>query len=144
MSILSIAECRVGRCAGGVLLRGELFQKSGHFQCFFLTSDLHKTVPPDFFVTLPACIVCCHLLNCSNALRSRFVYFVKRTRIRQPFFCFCFAFFFLIQTIECELVFDFVLKALNFCNRNASTNAHSRDFLQRKSKENRPQKSFIV
>ena len=86
MSILSFAECRVGRCAGDVRLRGELFEKSGHFQRFNLTSDLQKTVLVDFFVTLRSFTVRCHLLNCSSAVRSRFLDFVICTRIFEPYF----------------------------------------------------------
>ena len=86
MSILPFAKCRVGRCAGVVRLRGELFEKSSHFQRFNLTSDLQKIVGPDFFVTLRSFIVRCHLLNFSSAVRSRFLDFVICTRIFEPYF----------------------------------------------------------
>ena len=86
MSILSFAECCVGRFAGHVRLRGELFEKSGHFQRFNLTSDLQKTVLVDFFVTLRSFTVRCHLLICSSAVRSRYFHFVICIRIVEPYF----------------------------------------------------------
>ena len=82
VSILSFAECVVTRCAGGARFRGELFDKKPNFEHLKLKSDFQKTVGPDFFVTLRSFIVRCHLSNCGSAVRSRFVYFVKRTRIR--------------------------------------------------------------